>query len=67
METQHIVLLDFGTKKSIVNSLVNRDCKVTIVPYNTTFEKIKELKPDGILLIKWTWGSKGYHRNFTND
>ena len=38
------------TKKSIVNSLVNRDCKVTIVPYNTTFEKIKELKPDGIVL-----------------
>jgi carbamoyl-phosphate synthase small subunit len=48
--TQHIVLLDFGTKKSIVNSLVDRDCKVTIVPYNTTFEKIKELKPDGIVL-----------------
>jgi carbamoyl-phosphate synthase small subunit len=48
--TQHIVILDFGTKKSIVNSLVNRDCKVTTVPYDTTFENIKNLKPDGILL-----------------
>jgi carbamoyl-phosphate synthase small subunit len=48
--TQHIVLLDFGAKNSIVNSLVQRDCKVTSVPYDTTFEHIKELKPDGILL-----------------
>ena len=48
--TQHIVLLDFGTKKSIIDSLVNRDCKVTTVPYDTTFENIENLKPDGILL-----------------
>ncbi|MGJ7919571.1 carbamoyl phosphate synthase small subunit [Neobacillus sp. LXY-4] len=46
----HIVVVDFGFKHSIVSSLVNRDCKVTVVPYNTTFEKILSLKPDGILL-----------------
>lgn len=47
---QHIVLVDFGSKKSIINSLIKRDCKVTAVPYNTSFEAIKGLKPDGILL-----------------
>lgn len=46
----HIVLLDYGTKKSIINSLVKRDCKVTVVPYQTSYEEIQMLKPDGILL-----------------
>jgi len=46
----HIVLLDFGCKKSIIQSLVDRNCKVSVVPYDTTFEKVKELKPDGIVL-----------------
>lgn len=47
---QHIVLIDFGAKKSIVNSLLKRDCKVTMVPYHTTYEAIDLLKPDGIVL-----------------
>ncbi|MFC4320675.1 carbamoyl phosphate synthase small subunit [Litchfieldia salsa] len=47
---KHVVLLDFGCKKSIIESLVERDCTVTVVPYHTTYEKIKELKPDGIVL-----------------
>ena len=46
----HIVVMDFGTKKSIVDSLLKRDCKVTVVPYHTTYETINGLKPDGILL-----------------
>jgi carbamoyl-phosphate synthase small subunit len=46
----HIVIVDFGCKQSIVNSLLTRDCQVTMVPYNTTAEKIFSLKPDGILL-----------------
>lgn len=48
--SQHVVLVDFGYKKSILNSLAKMDCKVTVVPYDTTFEKIKNLQPDGILL-----------------
>lgn len=47
---QHIVLIDYGSKKSIINSLVKRNCKVTVVPYQTSFEDIELLKPDGILL-----------------
>lgn len=46
----HIVLIDYGKKKSILTSLLERGCKVTVVPYNTTSKAIKNLAPDGILL-----------------
>ncbi|MFT4412524.1 carbamoyl phosphate synthase small subunit [Fredinandcohnia humi] len=46
----HIVLMDFGFKKSILHSFLSRGCKVTVVPYDTTFEAIHELCPDGIVL-----------------
>lgn len=45
-----IVLVDYGTKKSIVNSLVERDCEVTIVPAETGAEKILEISPDAVVL-----------------
>jgi carbamoyl-phosphate synthase small subunit len=45
----HVVLMDFGYKKSILNALLDEDCAVTIVPYNTPYEKIKALNPDGVL------------------
>jgi carbamoyl-phosphate synthase small subunit len=47
---KHIVLIDFGTKKSILSSLLERDCQVTVVPHDTSFQKIKNMDPDGILL-----------------
>ena len=46
----HIVLMDFGYKKSILTYLVDKGCKVTVVPYNTSFEEVKKWNPDGILL-----------------
>lgn len=46
----HIVLVDFGKKESMLTALLERDCKVTVVPYNTEFTSIKALQPDGILL-----------------
>ncbi|MEH7179573.1 carbamoyl phosphate synthase small subunit [Neobacillus vireti] len=49
-EGPHVVLIDFGYKKSILNALLDKNCSVTIVPFNTSFEKIKALKPDGVLL-----------------
>ena len=42
----NIVAVDCGIKLNIIRSLNKRGCNVTIVPYNTPFEKIKELKPD---------------------
>ncbi|RHW34297.1 carbamoyl phosphate synthase small subunit [Oceanobacillus profundus] len=46
----HIVLVDYGYKKSILDQLLALGCKVTIVPFDTPFEKIKEFEPDGVLL-----------------
>lgn len=45
----HVVLMDYGYKKSILNALLDENCSVTIVPFNTPFEKIKALNPDGVL------------------
>ncbi|WP_078576697.1 carbamoyl phosphate synthase small subunit [Salipaludibacillus agaradhaerens] len=46
----HVVLLDFGYKKSILNALLNEKCQVTVVPYDTPLEQINSLQPDGILI-----------------
>ena len=45
-----VILVDFGYKKSILTSLLDRGCDVIVVPFNTSFEKIKTFNPDGILL-----------------
>ncbi|MFD2446665.1 carbamoyl phosphate synthase small subunit [Bacillus sp. CGMCC 1.16607] len=46
----HVVLVDYGYKKSILTALLEEKCSVTIVPFNTTLSQIKTLQPDGILL-----------------
>lgn len=46
----HVVLYDYGFKKNILRSLLDRGCDVTVVPYNTSLAEIKTLKPDGIML-----------------
>ena len=46
----HIVLLDYGIKIASIRALLERDCRITQVPWNTSFEAIKAMGPDGILL-----------------
>lgn len=46
----HVVLMDFGMKGSIREKLMERGCKVTAVPGDTTAEAILAMKPDGIML-----------------
>ena len=46
----HVVAIDCGMKQNIVRSLINRGCKVTVVPWNTTSEEIEKLNPDGIFI-----------------
>ncbi|TYS62565.1 carbamoyl phosphate synthase small subunit [Sutcliffiella horikoshii] len=46
----HIVLLDYGYKKSILEALLHANCQVTVVPYNTSLEEVEALQPDGVLL-----------------
>lgn len=45
-----VVLIDFGKKENIVRSLNQRNCDVTVVPYDTSAEEILNLKPDGVML-----------------
>lgn len=49
-EEYHVVAIDCGMKANIVRRMVQKGCKVTVVPYNTTSEDIKALKPDGVFL-----------------
>ncbi|XRX42506.1 MAG: glutamine-hydrolyzing carbamoyl-phosphate synthase small subunit [Buchnera aphidicola (Eriosoma harunire)] len=44
----HVVVYDFGVKKSILNMLLDRHCYLTVVPATTTSETILKLLPDGI-------------------
>lgn len=49
-EGPHMVLMDFGYKKSMLTALLQAGCQVTVVPYHTTYKKIKSLKPDGVII-----------------
>lgn len=49
-KTKRVALIDYGVKHNIVNSLLKRDCEVTVYPANTPAEKIIEMNPDGIML-----------------
>ncbi|RQD77984.1 MAG: carbamoyl-phosphate synthase small subunit [Candidatus Syntrophonatronum acetioxidans] len=46
----HIALLDLGCKKSIIESLKDKGCAITILPASSTGEEIMSLKADGLLL-----------------
>lgn len=45
-----IAVLDFGVKFDIINNLKKRDCDITILPYDTSYEDIAKLNPEGVLL-----------------
>ncbi|MCK5898742.1 MAG: glutamine-hydrolyzing carbamoyl-phosphate synthase small subunit [Methylococcales bacterium] len=46
----HIVTYDFGVKRNILRLLVNRGCRITVVPATTAAAEVLALKPDGIFL-----------------
>ncbi|RSL31018.1 carbamoyl phosphate synthase small subunit [Salibacterium salarium] len=46
---EHIVLIDFGYKQSMVRRLNEKGCKVTVVPYDMEEAEIEALEPDGLL------------------
>lgn len=45
-----VVVLDMGVKRNMLRSLVNRGCKVRVVPVSTPASEILKLKPRGVLL-----------------
>ncbi len=46
----HVVVYDFGVKRSILRRLVDRGCRVTVVPAYTSAGDVLRLRPDGIVL-----------------
>lgn len=46
----HVVVYDFGVKRNILRMLVDRGCRVTVVPAETRAEAVLALKPDGVML-----------------
>lgn len=49
-DRERIVVVDFGSKTGIMRELVKRGCYVVVVPYNTSAEEIRRLRPDGLIL-----------------
>lgn len=46
----HVVAYDFGVKRNILRLLVDRQCKITVVPATTPAEEVLEMQPDGVFL-----------------
>ncbi len=46
----HIVAIDCGMKQNILRSLLDRGCRVTVVPYNIPAKTIMSLRPDGVFI-----------------
>lgn len=46
----HVVAFDFGVKFNILRMLVERGCRLTVVPAQTPAAEVLALKPDGIFL-----------------
>ncbi|GGE29308.1 carbamoyl-phosphate synthase arginine-specific small chain [Pullulanibacillus camelliae] len=45
----HVVLMDYGHKKSILNALLDEGCTVSVVPYTTSYDDIVALNPNGVV------------------
>ena len=46
----HVVAYDFGVKRNILRMLVDRGCRLTVVPAQTSAADVLALQPDGIFL-----------------
>lgn len=46
----HVVAYDFGVKRNILRMLVDRGCRLTVVPAQTPAAEVLAMNPDGIFL-----------------
>ena len=46
----HVVAYDFGVKRNILRLMVDRGCRLTVVPAETPASEVLALKPDGVFL-----------------
>jgi len=49
-ERFHVVAYDFGSKNNILRMLVERGCRLTVVPAETSAEDVLAMNPDGVFL-----------------
>lgn len=47
---RHVVAYDFGVKRNILRMLVDRGCRVTVVPATTPADEVLAMQPDGVFL-----------------
>lgn len=47
---KHIVLMDYGSKRSMADNFAVLGCRVTAMPHNSSSDEVLGLKPDGIFL-----------------
>lgn len=45
-----IALIDLGVKHSVLRQLSQRDCNVTVYPYDISYHELMEQQPDGVIL-----------------
>lgn len=48
--TRHVVAYDYGVKRNILRMLVDRGCRVTVVPAKIPAETVLAMNPDGVFL-----------------
>lgn len=60
---KRVVLIDYGTKSSIIRSLSDREYHLTVVPYNTSATDVLELNPDIVVLA----GGSGNPNDFPEE
>jgi len=46
----HVVAYDYGAKRNILRMLVDRGCRLTVVPARTPAEEVLAMAPDGVFL-----------------
>ncbi len=47
---RHVVAYDYGIKRNILRMLVDRGCRVTVVPAQMPADQVLALQPDGVFL-----------------
>ena len=45
-----VAVMDFGIKNNILENLKNKNCDITVFPYNASFSDIMRINPEGLLL-----------------
>ncbi len=48
--TYHVAAYDYGIKRNILRLFAENDCRVTVLPSQTSAEAVLDLKPDGVFL-----------------